>query len=341
MSDENRRSQDLWQLLRLLTSLLCSPLLLPVLLYLYLSLNGTIRSWSWIDSSCRILESTLTPTATNPDFFQLDARIQHTNGVIVNSTAVLSREFNKRALNQDSARARLALYSAGTTTRCFVNPVAPHEVLLDRSPEKEFSIIALTLLIIPIIPLLVGPQVRAMWRYSRGLYARELYAPLHQCITESTTPRRRVVHAMVAASWAVIALVGTVRYFEYRADVLASDWRKRSCEVRFRPQSFYPSNSEMDFVYSYSIDGTEFRSNHIAPFGVGMLSSTDRAMIEALNLGDSVACYVSPSRPVFARLTALVPLSLRSRLAPLLWLSLAGILITWLSDFLMRRKERC
>ena len=72
-----------------------------------------------------------------------------------------------------------------------------------------------------------------------------------------------------------------------------------------------------------------------------MLSSTDRAMIEALNLGDSVACYVSPSRPVFARLTALVPLSLRSRLAPLLWLSLAGILITWLSDFLMRRKERC
>ena len=330
------RNKEAFQLLQLIIGSLATVLFLPMIAYLYLSFTGALRSSNWIDTSCFILESSVRPTAANPDFFQLDARIQHTNGSIVSSSAVLSREFFERELNEDSARAQLALYSAGATTRCFVNSAVPDEVLLDRSPEKAFPVVALTLLLIPILPLIVGPQFRAAWRFSRGLYDPTRYAPLSQCVSESTTPRRRVFHAMVAASWAMIAMLGSARYSEHYAEALASTWQEQQCQVVFRGQSFNRLKREHDFVYSYLIDGKTYRSDAITPFGIGSPPDEVLERLQVLNSGDPLTCYVSPSRPELARIVAPNPIPLLSRLIPLAWLTVACVIVTWLGDLRMR-----
>lgn len=330
------RLREVLQLLLLIIGSLVTLLALPLLTYIYLSFSGALRSSNWVDTSCLILESTLRPTAANPELFQLDARIQHTDGSIVHSSAVLSREFFERELNRDSARAQLALYAAGAAMRCFVNPTVPHEVLLDGSPEIALSVVVLTMLLIPILPLLVGSQFRAAWRFTRGLYDPARYAPLPQCVLEATTPRRRLFQALFAASWAIITVVGTTVYFEHYAEALASNWQEQQCQVVFRGPSFNGADRDHDFVYSYSIEGKTYRSDDITPFDIGSPPDEVLGKLQVLNAGDPLTCYVSPSRPELARIVAPNPTPLLNRLFPLSLLAVACVIVTWLGDIRMR-----
>jgi hypothetical protein len=185
-------------------------------------------------------------------------------------------------------------YPPGQKTTCFVNPSDPADAVLRRG-----SLVMAPFLLLPLLFVFIGGGgIYVTWR--GGTTG-----------TKSTVgSARKIKPAYVLAPFFSLFLLlgGAISYLFFVRPVLnverARNWPTAICRVissRVQSHSGKSTTYSVDILYSYNVDGREYRSNRY-DFTDGSSSgySSKANIVAQYRPGTTARCYVNPNDPTAA-----------------------------------------
>ena len=308
------------------------------LLFLYLQFSGTLRSWTWTDSRCLLKESQLIPQMNSVDTFALSATLRPLDRQeSASATSLGDREIASvlsTTIRSEEREFFSAAYTKDQEVRCFLSPQLPGDALLDRNPEAEWSVIAVSILAIccglfsglaPLFCRRRNGNARSLAEY--GFSIRSMKTGLSSILACAT--------AMV------LGLVLLTSFIEISASRKSKDWVSNECVLEYKTKRpFTSENSARSIVYSYTFGERHFRSSDLGAFGTRTKPESLRQILDSHSPGDRLPCWVNPQDPIFARLLPVssADLNLWRPIPVPLTILLLGTLLIW---YWRKRCEVC
>ncbi|HOP98860.1 MAG TPA: DUF3592 domain-containing protein, partial [Verrucomicrobiota bacterium] len=265
-------------------------------LFTWLVVGGaieTVKTWSWEETECRILNSGVREPDQSNDF---EFHVEYT--YTVQGRTFTSTRYELKPTRSSDYGEMLRLeqrYPTGTRAVCYVNPADPGQAVLHRG--------SFWILLIPLFPLLfvaIGAGgIYFIWRGKRKTLANQAL---------STRPRQ---NAGVLIGFFLVFLLAGLGFFYVMflrpvfKIVSARNWTKVPCTVvSSEVGSHHDSDGttySVSILYRYEIDGREYKANRYDFMGG---SSSGRAGKEEIVRrhppGHRTFCYVNPSDPTDA-----------------------------------------
>ncbi len=260
----------------------------------YISL-GELGVLFWKKMPCRIISSRI---ETEQDrghakhIFRINYSYEY-NGTSYNSCTV-SRGYSGGS-SYNNEQALLAKYPAGSQGSCLVNPGNPSVAVLEMN-RTAFYMFPFAL--IPFIFMLVG---------AGGIYSTWTgWSPFSSSRENNSSSMLKGEHGILAlfsiffiigiAVFYFIGIVPTMRVFA------AKEWKTVTCRIISsevgRHHARKGSTYSIDIMYSYVIDGKEYRSNRYN-FMSGSSSGYEgkKRVVDNYPAGSERTCYVNPEDP--------------------------------------------
>ena len=246
------------------------------------------RTYSWKTVDCVIVSSSVLDLPKNYGIhiqyeYEIGGRqYQGTNYTVGRFTTSDYREVERL----------VDAYPAGKKTTCFVNPSNPSDAILRRG-----SFVMAPFLLLPLVFVSIGGGgIYMTWR--RGAATNILGQP-----RAVSTRSSRVVLVVFFSIFFIAGAAAT--YFTFIRPVLgierARNWPSVPCRVissRVQTHSGKSTTYSVDILYTYNVDGREYRSNR---YNFMSVSSGDygskTSIVAQYRPGTTARCYVNPTDP--------------------------------------------
>ncbi|MHC4744857.1 MAG: DUF3592 domain-containing protein [Planctomycetota bacterium] len=273
----------------------------------------------WIQTPCKILESTVEEDhkRSNPFKFKVRYEYEFNGSKHISETYKRSHGRSEEYHKADKIRQR---FPAGHDALCYVNPKNPAEAVLKRSTLLFALVIPL-----PLIFVLVGAGGMLVC-----IFARE--QKKGKTIPIAPKRRRKKYKYVGIVFFAIFALAGagmlypvTIRPIAKTID--ASNWIETPCKIIYAKVRTHRGDDSttysIDIFYEYQFDGQTCKSSR---YGfIGGSSSGRAAKAEVVNhykKAKNPVCYVNPKDPNEAVLKRGFRLGLLIGLAPFPFLAI-------------------
>jgi hypothetical protein len=261
---------------------------------------SNLRTWTWTRTECQILRSGISETdrrRNRTGDFQVDVRYEYTFG---GQTFTSDKLSPRPVFYQDYGKAeRLAgKFQVGARQFCYVHSKTPGEAVLQRG-----NLLFPFFVLFPLIFVTIG---------AIGIYSAWRPASLGLAGTKPISDRARgaTSERLGMGVFALFTLVGLVVFFFFSLrmgwQVLsARNWPAVTCavlssEVRSH-RGDHGSTYSVDILYSYHIDGREYKANRYGFMGGSSSGySGKQAIVSRYPPGTQTACYVDPNDPTNA-----------------------------------------
>lgn len=186
-------------------------------------------------------------------------------------------------------------YVPGKKTTCFVNPSNPSDAILRRG-----SLVVLPFLLVPLVFIFIG---------GGGIYVTWRGKPSGSFAGQPRSISTRSSRGVLVAFFSMFLVAGVAAtYFTFVRPVLgverARHWPAVPCRVissRVQTHSGKSTTYNVDILYSYNVDGREYRSNRYDFMSGSSSGYSSKAIIVAqYRPGTTTKCYVNPSEPTDA-----------------------------------------
>ena len=261
-------------------------------------LNLQIRNWP--TAECVIIESQVTEDRSRDETpYKFAVRYEYQWQGKAYSSTKWSRQ--NAAFSDYSKAQRLArVYGLDTKATCYVDPTNPQSAVLER-PSLWIGLVVL----LPLIFVAIGlGGIIGMWRVSSPSAKPEEIALSSRPTIAAQS--RKVGKGVAFVFFGIFLLGGVVAsYFALVGPVLnvlqARSWPATRCMILSSQVQSHRGDSttySMDVLYSYEVNGREFRSNRHSFMGGSSSGHKGKAAIAArYQPGSSSTCYVNPSDP--------------------------------------------
>jgi hypothetical protein len=290
---------------------------------------GALRTWTWQKTPCEILSSRVRETddqGRRSGGFHFDVSYRYAFGGQTYTSDRYKR--GSQSFSDYRKAARLTeQYPGESKTSCYVNPSTPAEAVLVRD---DFYLLFFAL--IPLVFIAIGAgSIYFTWRHKPAADANA------QAISERASPAKGQRFTVVFCS--LFLLVGGAMFYgmclrPVLKIMAAHNWTAVPCVVISSEVETHSdsdgSTYSVNILYSYEVNGREFRSNRYHFMG-GSSSGYDgkRAVVNQHPPGTRTVCYVNPADPTEAVLERGFTPDLWFGLIPLAFIAFGAIGLTY------------
>jgi Protein of unknown function (DUF3592) len=252
-------------------------------------------TYTWTPTECLILSSAVKEgTGNQPYSFEVRFQFEWKGG---SYTGDRHRRSDSKGSNYGDMQRLVERYPAGATARCFVNPAAPTEAVLERSALwMAFA------LLVPLVFIIVG--VGGIWAVcSSRIAANEETRPI------SSRDRPELGRKVGAGFFFIFLIVGlAATWFLLVRPVLkilaAKSWTATPCLVlssEVRSHRGKSTTYSVNILFEYEVNGRRFKSNRYSFMG-GSSSGRDgkEEIVRRFPRGRTATCFVNPRDPTDA-----------------------------------------
>lgn len=194
-------------------------------------------------------------------------------------------------------------YAPSSPQVCYVNPRNPNDAVLQRSSLWFALLLAFPL---PFI-LIGGVGVVGMWKNGKTADAPIGARHSGSISALSSAANKRGCTGLLFGIFLVVGLVLTILFFvrPLVRIVRARDWPSQPCTIISSNVRSHRSDGNttysVDILYSYRVDGKEYRANRYAFMGGSSSGYSSKASVVAkYRPGRRWICYVNPNDPADA-----------------------------------------
>lgn len=289
-----------------------------------------VRTWSWAETDCTILESRVEEIGSEPTY-GLSVRYAYspppTSALAASSRTgfVVSRGYRGDADYAVAQRLALA-YAPGKHTHCYVNPADPGEAVLQRNGLWKAVLLPLPLLFIAI-------GAGGLWFTWRDVARAADGGPPITSGEITTRIGGRRAATFTAVFFLIFFVVGSAVLVAMGGKVVsvfgAGEWMPvDAVVVSSRIRTHHGDDDTTyspDVLYRYQVNGREYRSNR---FGfVNGSGGYDRARAASARFtpGTHFTAYVNPADPTDAVIERGLTPDMFVLLVPLVFMAVGGI----------------
>jgi len=261
---------------------------------------NAFRSRKWESTTCRI-------TLSEVESRERNSGVQYRPSI--------AYRYSFRGTNYTSARIRLAdwpwlkdyssasetcaKYPVGGVNRCFVNPSAPDEAILDRGINTFPPIIIFPLVIWAIYERLA---LTLWWKNRRSRSRRGTRPHLVSDDIPGTKAGRAEAWLALGTGAGSVALLSAIWIVPLKKTVEARSWHSASCVVlrsEVRTQLHHQGQSfEADVLFSYRVNGVPYESSRLdLSSDMSMSYSAVKERLALYPAGSTNICFYNPANP--------------------------------------------
>ncbi|HEY7368599.1 MAG TPA: DUF3592 domain-containing protein [Thermoanaerobaculia bacterium] len=317
---------------KIFLSLFLSVFLGMGLVFTYLvarSAVGTIKTYRWEETPCRILESGIREDSSGGSRkFVFEAAYEYATPAGSRTSRTI-RLGDSGSDDPTDAEKLLSKYPKGASARCYVNPSNREEALLERN-----SLWSLLFVFLPLIFVAVGGGgIAAVWWKPKprpGIDAGTVVEPISSKGKRSTALARGCLPAFLGLFFVVGAAVFYFAFFRPGLKVFASrSWPQVPARVISSEVGSHTGDDSttysVDVLYEYEFGGRTFRSKRYEFLG-GSSSGYDgkAAIVARYPAGSTTVCFVNPEDPTEAVLHRGFTKTYLVALVPILFMVVGG-----------------
>ena len=260
------------------------------------SLFGEISSYLWDKTECEVISSSIDEgTKEGHSSYSFKAVYSYSKKGKDYKSDKISLQYGGGGKYND-AQKLLNRFPAGSKGVCHVNPANPSESILMHNPSQ---LLMFPFLAIPLIFIVIG---------GGGIYGIWSKKNIAEIIKKNQVGiGRKIPTILLCLFFSAFLLIGLATFysmgFRPALQLLQSEkWQKTPCLVISSSVGSHDNDDgttySIDILYSYDINGKEYRSNTYS--FIGGSSSGYRGKQEIVNKyppGTNTVCYVSPENP--------------------------------------------